>query len=83
MIAWLAFTPRHAAGGYNRTGQRARLGANAFRDDAPRSLCGYVERARAGSAADASARRCVWCERVERGESADLSHSGRGWSVAS
>lgn len=70
MTSWLSFTPAYTI---PRGAQRKRLGAHAFRDDAPRSLCGYVARERAGGTADASARRCVWCERVARGESADLS----------
>lgn len=78
MIAWLAFMPRYSAA---RGSQRAKLGAHGFRTDAPRSLCGYVERHRAGEPAGDSARRCVWCERVERGESPDRSNSGRGWSA--
>lgn len=68
MIAWLAFSPAYST---PRGAQTARLGAHGFRESAPRSLCGYVERHRAGEPAAQSARRCVWCERVERGESPD------------
>lgn len=69
-VVWLAFTPA-----YNvlRGGQSQRLGAHAFRDGASRSLCGYVERERAGAAADDKARRCEWCSRVLAGKSADRS----------
>jgi len=75
---WLAFTPAYGAA---RGSQPARLGAHAFRDEAPRSLCGYVERARAGGPAAKDARPCRWCERVADGRSADRSDGGRGWSA--
>lgn len=70
MTTWLAFTPAHIA---PRGQQRDRLGAHAFHDDAPRSLCGYVERAKAGGPADDAARPCVWCKRVIAGVSQDRS----------
>lgn len=67
---WLAFTPSYTAprGIHTRP-----VGAHAFRDDAPRSLCGFVKRERAGDAADAAARRCTWCIRVVDEVSADYS----------
>ena len=70
MTSWLAFTPAYTM---PRGDQTARLGAHAFRADAPRSLCGYVELRRAGGPADDSARRCEWCKRVVAGVSADRS----------
>lgn len=70
VIRWLAFTPAYSSA---RGSQVKRLGAHAFRDDAPRSLCGYVERERAGGPADEKARRCEWCTRVEIGRSQDQS----------
>lgn len=73
---WLTFTPAYSAA---RGAQLRRLGAHAFRDSAPRSLCGYVARERAGDPADAQARRCLWCERVELGRSKDLSETPNGW----
>ncbi len=76
MIAWLAFTPSYTA---PRRGGMKRLGAHAFRPERPRSLCGYVSRAKAGGPADESARRCTWCRRVEDGLSVDHSADGRGW----
>lgn len=69
-VTWLAFTPAYVN---PRGAQSERLGAHAFREGAPRSLCGYVERERAGAAADDKARRCTWCERVLVGKSADRS----------
>lgn len=70
MIAWLAFTPAYD---HPRGDQPARLGAHAFHSEAPRSLCGYVPRERAGGPAADTARRCEWCLRVEAGVSADRS----------
>lgn len=71
---WLAFTPAYTN---QRGAQTQRLGAHAFRADRPRSLCGYVERVKAGSLAGTDARRCVWCERVIDGKSMDRSvHHG-------
>lgn len=83
-VVWLSFTPAYTE---PRGGQPERLGAHAFHvfrtDPAVRSLCGYVALARAGAAADTTARRCVWCERVVAGASKDCSGTGRGWSVPS
>lgn len=70
MIAWLAFTPAYTS---KRGAQEIRLGSHAFRADAPRSLCGYITRGRAGEPAAAADRRCVWCRRVIAGVSADRS----------
>lgn len=67
---WLAFTPAYAT---RRSVSLETLGAHAFRDDAPRSLCGYVERDRVGAEADGKARRCSWCERVAAGRAMDRS----------
>jgi hypothetical protein len=78
-VSWLAFTPAYHS---PRGAQRARLGAHAFRDNALRSICGYVERARAGVAATAQDRHCRWCECAADGRSKDLSESTTptGWS---
>lgn len=73
---WLSFTPAYTM---PRLAQTERLGAHAFQDGAPRSICGYVERERAGGPADDAARRCVWCKRVIVGTSADRSGDTRGW----
>lgn len=77
--AWLAFGPAYTAA---RGNQPARLGAHAFREGAPRSLCGYVERTRVRAEANAQDRRCRWCERVVAGRSRDLSESiaPTGWA---
>ena len=77
-IAWLSFMPAY---GGHRNGQSRQLGAHAFRTAAPRSLCGYVERERAGSPANDTARRCVWCQRVIGGSSSYRGHEGRGWAL--
>lgn len=65
---WLACRPAY---GNPRRAQTQVLGAHAFRDGAPKSLCGYVERSRAGGPADDAARPCVWCRRVIAGVSQD------------
>jgi len=70
MIHWLAFTPAYTS---PRGNQTQRLGAHAFRANAPKSLCGYVRRERAGADAASEARHCTWCIRVELGLSADWS----------
>jgi hypothetical protein len=75
---WLAFAPAYAN---PRGAQTQVLGAHAFRADAPRSLCGYVERAKAGGPADHAARPCVWCKSVIAGISQDRSGDDRGWST--
>jgi len=69
-FSWLSFTPKYTQ---PRRAQTVRLGAHAFRDEAPRSLCGYVARADAGGPPDDGARRCWWCRRVVRGVSPDRS----------
>lgn len=74
MIAWLSFTPSYT---WARGAQTKPLGAHAFRDDAPRSLCGYVARVSVGGTADADARRCTWCGRVVSGRSPDRSNEIR------
>lgn len=73
---WLSFKPA-----YNnpRGNQPAPLGAHAFREDGPRSLCGSIGRERVTSEAHISARRCVWCERVIAGRSADRSGAPRAY----
>lgn len=70
-IAWLAFTPAYSSP--RRSTRLAVLGAHAFRSGASRSLCGYVERERAGGDAAVTARRCEWCKRVVAGRAADRS----------
>jgi hypothetical protein len=73
---WRKFTPAYSRGRGTHTEP---LGAHAFRADAPKSLCGYVKKERAGGSAEDSDRRCDWCKRVERGASKDLSHDSCGW----
>lgn len=67
---WRAFTPQYTR---PRGAQTARLGAHAFYEEAPRSLCGYVPRDRAGGPATTTARRCVLCARLITRNSMDRS----------
>lgn len=74
-IVWLTFVPRTAG---CHGAQTERVGAHAFRADAPYSLCGCTTRSRSGGPADTEARHCSTCERVAAGHAvADLSYTGR------